>query len=332
MAAELHHLSVSKNQTGLDFANDFDFIKFDVKKEHTLGLDRSFIQQCSQVQTPGSLSTTPMSTPCNSEPSSPGFTPTGQRNNQEEFYWTMTSGAYPSHLEPHTLGLTPEDAVEALVGSSVHGHPSSPQMHPPYQQTEFDSYRAAQHYPTQHPLPHHQQQYPGLPHHSTALEGHPGAQNPGKSEYPHDEDLDDMSPSVSQEQLSMQYHHSRHDRHAIENRFSDDQLVTMSVRELNRHLRGLTKDDVIRLKQKRRTLKNRGYAQSCRHKRVAQKHILEHEKTSLVSQVEHLKHELNRLVRERDAYKLKCETLAGGNGYRETGSTSDSPSSPEFLM
>lgn len=336
MASELHQLNVPKTQAGLDFPNDIDFIKFDVKKEHMIGYDRSFVQPCSQVQTPGSLSTTPMSTPCNSEPSSPGFSPTGQKNNAEEFYWNMTSGAYPTHLEPHTLGLTPEDAVEALVGSSVHGHPSSPQMHAPYQPTEFDAYRAAQHYPAQHL---HQQQYPGLPHHSGALQGHPGAQNPDKSEYTHRQDLSDVSASLTQQQLTLQqaqhqqYHLSRHDRsQGIENRFSDDQLVSMSVRELNRHLRGLSKEDVIRLKQKRRTLKNRGYAQSCRHKRVQQKHILEHEKTNLVTQVEHLKHELTRLARERDAYKLKCERLTGGGGYRETGSTSDSPSSPEFLI
>ncbi|XP_063072562.1 v-maf avian musculoaponeurotic fibrosarcoma oncogene homolog Bb [Engraulis encrasicolus] len=330
MAAELHHLTVAKNQGGLDFANDFDFMKFDVKKEQLLGLDRTFIQQC-QVQTPGSLSTTPMSTPCNSEPSSPGFSPTGQRNNQDEFYWAMASGAYPSHLDQHALGL-PEDAVEALVANSVHGHPSSPQMHSSYPQAEFDAYRAAQQYPAQHHL---QQQY-GLPHHPGSLQGHPGVPNAGKSEYPSRQDLDEMSPSLTQQQLSLQhqqYHQTRHERNGgVESRFSDDQLVSMSVRELNRHLRGLTKEDVIRLKQKRRTLKNRGYAQSCRHKRVQQKHVLEHEKTSLVSQVEHLKLELNRLVRERDAYKLKCERLAGGNGFRETGSTSDSPSSPEFLM
>ncbi|NXC63190.1 MAF factor, partial [Aleadryas rufinucha] len=98
-----------------------------------------------------------------------------------------------------------------------------------------------------------------------------------------------------------------------DDRFSDEQLVTMSVRELNRQLRGVSKEEVIRLKQKRRTLKNRGYVQSCRFKRVQQRH-----------------QEISRLVRERDAYKEKYENLVS-NGFRENGSSSDNPSSPEFF-
>ena len=136
-----------------------------------------------------------------------------------------------------------------------------------------------------------------------------------------------QAPGVQSNNSGLNHPHSH-----LDDRFSDDQLVSMSVRELNRQLRGVSKEEVIRLKQKRRTLKNRGYAQSCRYKRVQQRHVLEGEKTQLIQQVDHLKQEISRLVRERDAYKDKYEKLIS-NGFRENGSSSDNnPSSPEFFM
>ncbi|XP_060883258.1 LOW QUALITY PROTEIN: transcription factor MafK [Labrus mixtus] len=83
---------------------------------------------------------------------------------------------------------------------------------------------------------------------------------------------------------------------------SDDELVAMSVRELNQHLRGLTKDDVVRLKQRRRTLKNRGYAASCRIKRVTQKEELEKQKIEL-------QHEVDKLARENASMRLELDSL-----------------------
>lgn len=340
MSSEAHaHLALQKSP--MDFVSDFDLMKFGVKKEAMQGMERAFIGPCSQLQRPDSVSSTPGSTPCNSVPSSPNLNPNEQRNNPggDQFWVPNNPGGYPQQMYPQAFGLTPEDAMEALIGATAQqGHPSAPHGHhaPPFQ-AEYDGYGALNE-PVQH--------YPGLPGHPD-LQGIPSShcQDPYLKD-----DVDSaspQSPEAQQQVLGAHHHHhhshhlqqqqqqqhGRHDRRSgAESHFSDDQLVSMSVRELNRLLRGLSKDEVMRLKQKRRTLKNRGYAQSCRYKRVQQKHVLEHEKTSLVSQVEQLKHELSRLVRERDAYKLKCEKLSGANCYHETGSTSDNPSSPEYLM
>eukprot|EP00069_Balaena_mysticetus_P014914 bmy_08950T0 len=90
---------------------------------------------------------------------------------------------------------------------------------------------------------------------------------------------------------------------------SDDELVSMSVRELNQHLRGLTKEEVVRLKQRRRTLKNRGYAASCRIKRVTQKEELERQRVALQREVEKLARENSSMKLELDALRSKYEAL-----------------------
>ncbi|XP_031425096.1 transcription factor Maf [Clupea harengus] len=321
MASELamSNSDLPTSPLAMEYVNDFDLMKFEVKKE-PVEPDRS-INQCSRMIAGGSLSSTPMSTPCSSVPPSPSFSAPSpgsgseQKAHLEDFYW-MTS--YQQQLNPEALGFSPEDAVEALINSS-------------HQLQTFDGYSRGQ-------------QFAGATGGGGTMAGEEmgsaaavvsaviaaaAAQNGGPLHHHHHH-----HHNAGHHQVPGVSNHSggSHQHMDLDDRFSDDQLVSMSVRELNRQLRGVSKEEVIRLKQKRRTLKNRGYAQSCRYKRVQQRHVLEGEKTQLIQQVEHLKQEISRLVRERDAYKEKYEKLIS-NGFRENGSSSDNnPSSPEFFM
>ncbi|XP_062555664.1 transcription factor MafK isoform X1 [Armigeres subalbatus] len=92
---------------------------------------------------------------------------------------------------------------------------------------------------------------------------------------------------------------------------SDDELVSISVRDLNRtlKLRGLTRDEIVRMKQRRRTLKNRGYAASCRIKRIEQKDELETEKSQEWRDMEKMHEQTNRMRDEVDALRNKYEAL-----------------------
>uniref|UniRef100_A0A1B6E3P4 BZIP domain-containing protein n=1 Tax=Clastoptera arizonana TaxID=38151 RepID=A0A1B6E3P4_9HEMI len=92
---------------------------------------------------------------------------------------------------------------------------------------------------------------------------------------------------------------------------TDDELVSISVRDLNRHLkqRGLTRDEIVRMKQRRRTLKNRGYAASCRIKRIEQKDELETEKSGEYRDMELLQEQNNLMRQEIEAYHQKLLAL-----------------------
>ncbi|XP_064201945.1 transcription factor MafAa-like [Anguilla rostrata] len=255
---------VPNSPLATDYVNDFDLMKFEVKKEpteaerychHPPNASLSSTPRSSVPSSPCSLCSTSPGGPLNkNHRNGTGSADKSSHNSPrkaqlEDFCWFPS---YQRHLNPETLQLTPEDAVEALIANS---------HHPSY-------------------------------------EGFRGHQCAGE----------DLSVTANWHQQPAHRHHTR-----LEGRLSDEQLVRMSVRELNRQLRGFPKEEVMRLKQKRRTLKNRGYAQSCRFKRVQQRHVLESERCTLQGQVDQLKHEATRLSKERDLYKEKYEKLASRN-------------------
>lgn len=104
---------------------------------------------------------------------------------------------------------------------------------------------------------------------------------------------------------------------------SDRELVLLSVRELNRRVQGHPRDIITKLKQKRRTLKNRGYAQNCRTRRIRHKDLLERENNDLVKEVTRLKQQLARSIIERDSYKRECERLVKLGNMGQTPDSDD---------
>ncbi|XP_015590917.1 transcription factor MafK [Cephus cinctus] len=92
---------------------------------------------------------------------------------------------------------------------------------------------------------------------------------------------------------------------------SDDELVSISVRDLNRQLklRGLTREQIVGMKQRRRTLKNRGYAASCRVKRIEHKDELETEKSQEYHDMEVMQDDNNKMREEIDSWHSKYEAL-----------------------
>ncbi|XP_017050547.1 transcription factor Maf [Drosophila ficusphila] len=127
----------------------------------------------------------------------------------------------------------------------------------------------------------------------------------------------------------------------LEDCLNDDMLTTLTVRELNKRLHGCPREEVVRLKQKRRTLKNRGYAQNCRSKRLHQRHELEKANRVLNQDLHRLKLEFSRVCQERDALMQRLQRVSGGAGAGGGGggggsgganSAGDSQSSPEFYL
>lgn len=115
----------------------------------------------------------------------------------------------------------------------------------------------------------------------------------------------------------------------LEDCINDDMLTTLTVRELNKRLHGCPREEVVRLKQKRRTLKNRGYAQNCRSKRLHQRHELEKANRQLNQDLHRLKLEYSRVCQERDTLMQRLQQQRAGAG---AGGGADNQSSPEFYL
>lgn len=80
---------------------------------------------------------------------------------------------------------------------------------------------------------------------------------------------------------------------------TNEELISLQVRHLNKKLAGFPKPIVNKVKQRRRTLKNRGYAQSCRQKRLNQRNLLEGENEKLKQELRQLMDKIRSL--EKDA-------------------------------
>ena len=143
-----------------------------------------------------------------------------------------------------------------------------------------------------------------------------------------------VTSPLSSEMLSPR-RRSRRDSMSIDSASSeldDDDLVSLPVRELNKRLQGLTKDEIQRLKQKRRTLKNRGYAQNCRSKRMHHKTQLERTNNSLLDQINSLQRHVSMLTREKNYFKQQNGILRSKLAVTTTAKTTSAGQSCESSL
>ena len=92
---------------------------------------------------------------------------------------------------------------------------------------------------------------------------------------------------------------------------TDEELVTYNVKELNRVLKtkGLSREDVTNIKQRRRTLKNRGYAATVRVKREETRGELETKLGSVDNNVKKYMVEMSQLSSDIEQIKKMVNAI-----------------------
>jgi len=134
-----------------------------------------------------------------------------------------------------------------------------------------------------------------------------------------------------QQQSQQQSHHNNNDGNSSASsdgsghpmrslmQIGDEELLSLTVRDLNRRLHSLTKEDQATIKQRRRTLKNRGYAQSCRTKRQEQKSKLEIENGELKRKISIINQQLSQTSQEVEVLRKERETFIRENHQLRSG-------------
>ena len=86
---------------------------------------------------------------------------------------------------------------------------------------------------------------------------------------------------------------------------TDEEITNLRVSELNRFLRNVPWNEAARIRKRRRNLKNRGYALTCRLRKQREQEDLINENTSLKKQLEEGKFKFLKIWKEKEAYKRK---------------------------
>ena len=89
----------------------------------------------------------------------------------------------------------------------------------------------------------------------------------------------------------------------------DEELISLETKELNKRVKFLPKSVVQEIKHRRRTLKNRGYARSCREKKMSETNTLQKSNGDLEKELAGKRLELQLMVLERNDWKSKYENL-----------------------
>lgn len=90
---------------------------------------------------------------------------------------------------------------------------------------------------------------------------------------------------------------------------SDEKLEKMSIQSLNKQFRQLPEALVLKLRKRRRILKNRKYALKCRKKDSEKTGNITEENANIEMEIFKAKQELRKVASERDEYKMKYTQL-----------------------